>query len=91
MNILHLSALDTVFLIITACAISLFFILAAAVSAAALVLIMKIKKVVAKAENAIDSVEEATATIRNIGAQASGPMAIFKVIRSILNMVDRHK
>lgn len=91
MNVLHLSTLDTVFLIIAACAISLFFLIAAILSAVALALVVKIKKVVAKAESAIDSVEEATATIRNIGAQASGPLAMLKVIKSIINLVDRRK
>ena len=91
MQVLHLGTLDTVFLIITACAISLFFLISAALLAAALVLVGKIKKVVAKAESAIDSVEEATETIRNIGAQASGPLAIFKVIKSITDIVNRKK
>jgi hypothetical protein len=91
MNVLHLTTLDSVFLIITAVAISLFFIIGAALLAAALVLVSKVKKVVAKAEEAIDSVEAATETIKNIGAQASGPLAVFKVIKAISDIVNRKK
>ena len=91
MNVLHLSTLDSVFLIITAVAISLFFLIGAALLVAALVLVSKVKKVVAKAEAAIDSVEEATETIKNIGAQASGPLAFFKVIKSVVNIVNKKK
>lgn len=91
MNVLHLTTLNNVFLIITAVAISLFFIIGAALLVAALVLVSKVKKVVAKAEDAIDSVEAATETIKNIGAQASGPLAVFKVIKAISDIVNRKK
>lgn len=90
-TILHLSTLDHVFVIITAVAISLFFLLGAVLLIAALVLVSKIKKVVAKAEEAIDSVEEATETIKHIGAQATGPLAVFKVAKSIMDIVNRKK
>jgi hypothetical protein len=91
MEVLQLSTTQSVFLIIVACAISLFFVLGAALLVAVMVLVSKIKKVVAKAEDAIESVEEATETIKNIGNQASGPMAIFKVIKSVVEMANRKK
>lgn len=86
-----MSTLDTVFLIITACAISLFFLLAAVLAGLAIALVSKVKKVIAKAENAIDSVEAATETIRNIGEDAKGPFAAFKVVKSIVDLINRHK
>lgn len=88
---LHLSTLNNVLLIITASAISLFFILAAALVIASLVLVSKLKKVAAKAENAINSVEEATETIKNIGSKAGGPLAIFRMIKAMVDTADRKK
>jgi hypothetical protein len=80
---------DTVFLIITACAISLFFILGALVMIYVLKLISAIKKVVTKAEDAIETVESATETIKNIGQNASGPLAALKVVSNIIKLVNR--
>lgn len=91
MEVLQLSTTQSVFLIIVACAISLFFILGAALLVAVMVLVSKIKKVVIKAEDAIESVEEATETIKNLGANASGPLAVFKIIKSFMDIVNRKK
>lgn len=88
---LQLSTLDQVLLIVTTSAITLFFLLGAALLIVGLVLVSKIKKVVAKAEDAINSVEEATETIKNIGAQAGGPLAIFKIIKNVYDVVNRKK
>lgn len=82
---------DTVFLGIAAIALALFFVLGSVLLVAALVLVKKVKKLVAKAEDAIDSVEAATETIKNIGTNARGPMAAFKLIKNIVNLVNRHK
>lgn len=86
-----MSTVDSVFLIITGCAISLFFLLGAVVLIFVLKLIKQIKKVVAKAEDAIDSVEAATETIKNIGVNASGPLAVFKVVKNIVDLMNRRK
>ena len=86
-----MSTLDTVFLGIAACAIALFFLLGAVVLVYVLKLVRAVKNVVAKAENVIDSVEEATETIKNIGENASGPLAILKVVKNIINVMDRRK
>lgn len=86
-----MSTVDSVFLIITGCAISLFFLLGAVVLIFVLKLIKQVKRVVAKAEDAIDSVEAATETIKNIGVNASGPLAVFKVIKNIVNLMNRRK
>ena len=84
-----MSTLDTVFLIITACAISLFFLLGAISLVFVLKLIKSLKRVAAKAESAIDSVEAATEVLKNVGHDASGPIAIFKVINNIIKLVNR--
>lgn len=86
-----MSTVDSVFLIITGCAISLFFLLGSVVLIYVLKLVKQLKKVVAKAEDAIDSVEAATETIKNIGVNAGGPLAIFKVVKNIVNLMNRHK
>jgi hypothetical protein len=86
-----MSTVDSVFLIITGCAISLFFLLGAVVLIFVLKLIKQVKRVVAKAEDAIDSVEAATETIKNIGVNASGPLAVFKVVKNIVDLVNRRK
>lgn len=91
MEVLHLSTLQSVLLIIVAVAISLFFVLAAVLTIVGLVIMSKVKKVMAKAEDAITSVEEATETIKNIGAQAGGPLAVLKVIKNIYDTVNRKK
>lgn len=91
MEVLQLSTTQSVFLIIIAVAISLFFIIGTALLIAVMVLVSKIKKMVAKAEDAIDSVEEATTTIKNIGAQASGPLAFLKIIKGVVDVVNRKK
>ena len=91
MEVLQLSTLQSVLLIIIAVAISLFFVLASALTVVGLLIMSKIKKVIAKAEEAIDSVEEATESIKNIGAQAGGPLAILKVVKNIYDMVNRKK
>ena len=88
---LHLAPLDQTLLIITSTAITVFFILGIVAVSMTLALISKIKSVVRKAEEAIDSVEEATQTIKNIGAQAGGPLAIFKIRKNIYDTFNRKK
>ena len=86
-----MSTVDSVFLIITACAISLFFLLGAVALVFVIKLIKSVKRAVAKAESAIDSVEAATETIKNIGVNASGPLAVYKVVKNIVNLMNRRK
>lgn len=88
---LHLAPLDQTLLIITSTAITVFFILGIVAVSMTLALISKIKSVVRKAEEAIDSVEEATQTIKNIGAQAGGPLAFFKIMKNIYDTFNRKK
>lgn len=91
MIVLHLSTFQSVLLVIVAFGITLFFVLGAVVMGAVLALIKKVKKVVAKAEDAIVSVEEATETIKNIGAQAGGPLAFFKIVKNLHDTFNKDK
>ncbi len=91
MIVLHLSTLDTTLLIITASALSLFFILGSVLLIALLKLVNQMKLLANKAEEAIESVEEATTTIKNIGAQANGPLAIIKVIKGVADLFNNDK
>lgn len=84
-----MTTLDTVFLIITASALSIFFILAAVLLGYALKLVAEIRSVVKKAEEAITTVEAATETFKNIGANANGPLAALKVIANIVKLVNK--
>ena len=91
MIVLHLSTLDTTLLIIVAVALSLYFILGSALIIALLLLVKKMKQLALKAEEAIESVEEATTTIKNIGSQASGPLALIKVIKAVADLFNKDK
>ena len=86
---LTLSTYDTVMLSIVAITITIFFALGIALLIALLVLVSKVKKVAAKAEDAIDSVEAATEAIKHISNEATGPLAAFKVIKSIVDLVSK--
>ena len=91
MIVLHLSTYQAVLLAIVAFAITLFFVLGAVLLAALLKLTSKVKGVVNKAEAAIISVEEATQTIKNIGAQADGPVSVAKAVKNIYDTFNRKK
>lgn len=88
---LELSTIDSVFLYITASAISLFFIVGVVLLITVLILVSKIKKVVVKAEQAVESVEEATETLKHISGQATGPLALFKVVKAIVELTNKKK
>ena len=76
-------------LLVVTVTIALFFVLGCALLIATLILVRKIKKMVLKAELAIDSVEAASETIRNVGAQAGGPLALFKIVKAIIKIVEK--
>lgn len=91
MFVLHLSTLDTTLLIIITIALSLFFFLGSALLISLLILVKKMKALALKAEEALESVEEATTTIKNIGAQANGPLALVKVIKGVADLFNNDK
>ena len=83
-----MTTLDTVFLIITASLLSLFFLLASATLVMIMGLLKNVKRVVAKADSVVDSVENAADVFKD----AQGRMAFFKLVRNIIKLVNRsHK
>lgn len=81
-----MSTTDTVLLFILVVLLGLFFIL----SSVAVVLVIKILKsvhrVATKAESVVDSVETAADVLKD----ASGKLAVFKLVKNIMDMVQ-HK
>jgi hypothetical protein len=80
-----MSTVDTVFLIITACALSLFFLLGSVLMVCAIVVVNRAKKVVAKAESVVDSVEAAAEVFKD----THGKLAIIKLVRNIIKHVRK--
>lgn len=71
---------DHVLLIILTSLLSVFFLLCIIAVGIVIKLLSSVKKVVAKAGDAVESVEEAAETFK----QAQGPLAIFKLIKNIM-------
>lgn len=78
---------DQVFLIILSCLLSLFFILLIALVLVALKLVSSARKLIARAEEVVNNVESATEALKDV----QGRMAIFKLIRNIIKLVQRSR
>lgn len=91
MTVLQLSTAQDVFLIIVVVAIALFFVVGTVLLIAALMLVSKVKKAIAKAEATLQSVEDATETLKTIGAKAGGPLAVLKIAKSIIDVASKAK
>lgn len=78
---------DHVFIVILSVLLSLFFILCIAAVLAVLKLMSIVKRVLAKAESVVDSVESATDVIKDVQGRA----AIFKLVRNIYKLAQRRK
>ncbi len=78
---------DTTLVIILTVLLSIFFIMCIALVAVAVKLLKSVQRVVLKAENVVDSVEEAAEVFKD----TQGRMAIFKLIRNIVKMTQNKK
>lgn len=78
---------ESIILIILSVFLALFLALAIAVLVLVIKLIRSVKAIVLKAETVIDSVETAADVVKN----ASGPLATLKVIKNIIDLVQRNK
>ena len=79
---------DTVLVIILTSLLSLFFILCIAVMIVVLKLLSSVKRIVAKTEDVVDSVESAAEVLRD----TQGRLAFFKLVRNIVKLAQRsHK
>lgn len=76
---------DTTLHIILTVLLSIFIIVCIAIAIAILKLVASVKSVVSKAEHVVDSVENATEVFKD----ASGKMAMAKLIRNIFNLVQK--
>ena len=75
---------DSVFLIILTCLLSLYTVLGIVLMVMAIKLVGQVKKVVAKAEDVVDSVESAAEVFKD----TSGRLAFFKLVRNIIKLVQ---
>ena len=78
---------DTVLLIIVTSLLSIFIILCIAVVIGILKLLTAVKRVVQKAEDVADQVESAAEIFKD----TQGRMAMFKLIRNIIKVVQRSR
>jgi hypothetical protein len=78
---------EQIILVILAAFLVLFLGLAIALTAATISVVKQIKVIVSKAESVVDSAESVTEVFR----QASGPMALFKLIHNIQKSVKKRR
>lgn len=76
---------ETVLAIILTGLLSLFFALCIAAMIVVLKLLASVRRVVAKAENVVDSVESAAEVLRD----TQGRLAFFKLVRNIIKLVKK--
>jgi hypothetical protein len=82
-----MSTYDTTLLTILTVLMSLFFLLGIAAMVMALKVLATVKAVVKRAEDVVDSVEAAADVLKD----ASGKMAVFKLLKNIFDLVQRKK
>lgn len=78
---------DQVFLIILASLLSVFFLIWIVILLMVVKLVGNVKRVVAKAEDVVDSVESAAEVLRD----TQGRLAFFKLVRNIVKIVNRRR
>lgn len=72
---------ESILVIIVSSVLTLFLVVAIVLLFMVIKLVQQVKKVVDKAENAVESIEQAGELFKN----TSGPMAVVKLIRNIMN------
>jgi len=87
MNYLQLTTTDSTVLIILAVLLSIFFLLSVVVALLVVKILSSINRVVDKAESVIDSVEAATVVLKDVG----GHLSILKLVKNILDLIQRKK
>lgn len=78
---------DQVLIIVLCVLLSVFFILCIAVMAGVLKLVQSLRELVTKAEEVVENVESAAEVLRD----TSGRLALFKLFRNIMKMVQGKK
>ena len=82
-----MSTTDTVLLIILTSLMSLFFLLGIVALVMVSRILASVKRVVVRAENVVDSVEAAADVLKDAG----GKMALFKLIKNIIDLAQHKK
>ncbi|HVC35951.1 MAG TPA: hypothetical protein VNE40_00690 [Candidatus Dormibacteraeota bacterium] len=81
-----MTSTESLLLIILGITLAIFLVLAIISLSIGLRILVSLKRVVVKAENVVDSVESAAGVFQN----ASGPLAVFKVLKNMVEL-SRHK
>lgn len=87
MNYLQLTSSDSNLLIVLTILLSAFFLVSIIVAILVIRILASINRVVAKAENVIDSVESAADVLKDVG----GHLSIIKLVKNILDLIQRKK
>lgn len=82
-----MTTIDQVLIIILVALLSVFFALCIAVMVVVLKLVGSLRQIVDRAEEAMESVESAAEVLRD----TSGRLALFKLIRNIIKMIQGKK
>jgi len=83
---------EQILVIITSAVLILFLLLAIAATIYLIKLVRNIRRVVAKAEDVVDSAEAVAEAFKNVGENVGGPLAAFKLVRNIVELVNKtHK
>ena len=76
-----------ILVIILSTALAVLLVLAIAVAVLVVKLLQTIKRITDKAEHVIENAEHVSQAF----SQASGPLALFKIVRNVADMVAKHK
>ena len=76
---------ESILVIIVSVTLSLFLLVAIVVLVMVAKLIQSIRQIVSQAEKVVETAGEAAEVLRN----ASGPLALFKVVRNMMRAVDK--
>ncbi|MCA9325034.1 hypothetical protein KDA23_03140 [Candidatus Saccharibacteria bacterium] len=78
---------ESILVIITSSVLVIFLVLSIIATIMSIKIMKKVKRVVAKAEDVLDTAEEAAEAFKNVG----GKMSFLKVVQNIVSMVNDHK
>ena len=78
---------QSILVIIVSSLLSLFLIFGIIMLVMGIKLVKAVRQIVVKAEHVIDSAEAATDVLKN----ASGPLAVLKLVRNIMKTVEKHR
>lgn len=78
---------ESILVIITSSVLALFLLVAIIATIYAIKVVKQVRRVVAKAEEVVDTAEAAAEAVR----QANGPLAMFKLVKNIVTLVNKYQ